>query len=394
MLDKRIFVFDTTLRDGEQSPGAAMTPEEKFRMARQLEKLGVDIIEAGFPAASDGEFRAVHRIAKEIRTVQIAAITRAKIADIDRTWEAIKDGADPRIHIILSSSDIHLKYQLKKNRRQIITEACEAVAHARRYTDNVEFSPMDATRADKRFLCRLLEWVIASGAKTVNIADTVGYTVPTEFAALIDYIFSHVENLGDHILSVHCHNDLGLATANTLAAVERGVRQVKCTMNGIGERAGNAALEEVVMALQTRHDHFALYTGIRTEAIYETSRLLTEITGLPVQVHKAIVGANAFAHEAGIHQDGLIKDTRTYEIMSPQSVGAPESRMVLGKHSGRHAVRQYLEKHGWLLTIGEMEWVFKRFKILADSRKHVSASDLEAIVAEGMLKCKRNSILS
>lgn len=381
---KRIFIFDTTLRDGEQSPGAAMLPEEKFRMATQLEALGVDVVEAGFPVASEGEFRAVRRIAQEIRGVQIAAITRAKIADIDRTWEAIREGADPRLHIILSSSDIHLRYQLKKSRKEIITAACAAVAHARTYTDNVEFSPMDATRTDKEFLCRLIEWVIAAGAKVVNIADTVGYAIPSEFGELIDYLFAHVQNLGDHVLSVHCHDDLGLATANTLAAVERGVRQVKCTVNGIGERAGNAALEEVVMALKTRNDRFNVRTGIRTERLYETSRLLSEITGLSVQANKAVVGANAFAHEAGIHQDGLIKDIRTYEIISPHSVGAPESRMILGKHSGKHAIRHHIEKKGWTLTSDEMEWVFRRFKTLADSRKSISTADLEAIVAEGI----------
>ncbi|MDD5168683.1 MAG: 2-isopropylmalate synthase [Syntrophales bacterium] len=380
MKERRLFIFDTTLRDGEQSPGCGMLPGEKLRMARQLETLGVDVIEAGFPVSSPGEFNAVRKIAKEVRGTQIAAITRAKIADIDRTWEAIREGSDPRIHIILSSSDIHLQYQLKKSRKEILKAACIAVAHARTYTENVEFSPMDATRTDRRFLCTLLEWVIAAGASVVSIADTVGYAIPSEFGELIRHITENVGNLGDHILSVHCHDDLGLAVANTLAAVEAGVRQVKCTVNGIGERAGNAALEEVVMALKTRNDRFGVEMGIHTEELYRTSQLLTEITGISVQPNKAVVGANAFAHGAGIHQDGLLKDTRTYEIMTPQSAGVPESRFILGKHSGSHAIRDHIERRGDKISEQQLNYIMILFKEMADYRKNMTAADLDAII--------------
>jgi 2-isopropylmalate synthase len=380
MHGRRIFIFDTTLRDGEQSPGAGMMPEEKLRMARQLEILGVDIIEAGFPVASAGEFKAVRQIAREISGPQITAITRARITDIDRTWEAIQEAADPRIHIILPSSDIQLQYQLMKSRQEVLEIAKSTVAHARTYTDNIEFSPMDATRTDKDFLCRLLEVAIDAGAKVVNVADTVGYAIPGEFGELIRYIFEHVRNIGDHILSVHCHDDLGLAVANTLAAVEQGVRQVKCTINGIGERAGNAALEEVVMALKTRNDRFGVQMRIKTEQIYKTSQLLTEITGISVQPNKAIVGANAFAHEAGIHQDGLLKDTRTYEIMTPQSVGVPDSRFILGKHSGRHAIRDYIEKIGYIFNEKQLDDIMTRVKEAADYCKNISDTDIDAVV--------------
>jgi len=380
MQESRIFIFDTTLRDGEQSPGAAMTPEEKLRMARQLEILGVDVIEAGFPVASPGEFRAVRQIAREIRGPQITAITRARISDIDRTWEAIREGADPRIHIILPASDIQLQYQLMKSRQEVLEMAKSAIAHARTYTDNIEFSPMDSTRADRNFLCRLIAAAITAGAKVVNVADTVGYAIPGEFGGLIRYIFEHVDNMGDHILSVHCHDDLGLAVANTLAAVEQGVRQVKCTINGIGERAGNAALEEVVMALKTRNDLFGVQMKINTEKLRQTSRLLTEITGIPVPPNKAIVGANAFAHEAGIHQDGLLKDVRTYEIMSPRSVGAPGSRFILGKHSGSSVIKDYIKKSGYMVDEGELNDITARFKEMADLRKNISPADLDAIV--------------
>ena len=380
MQEKRIFIFDTTLRDGEQSPGAGMIPEEKLRMARQLEILGVDVIEAGFPVTSPGEFQAVQQIAREIRDTQIAAITRAIIPDIDRTWEALRDAADPRIHIVLPASDILLQYQLRKSRKEVLEIVCRTIAHARTYTDNIEFSPMDATRSDKDFLCKLLEAAIAAGAKTVNVADTVGYAIPSEFGELIRYLFKNVGNIGDHILSVHCHDDLGLAVANTLAAVEQGVRQVKCTINGIGERAGNAALEEVVMAIETRHDYFGVTTGIKTQYLYPTSQLLTKIIGIPVQPNKAIVGVNAFAHEAGIHQDGLLKDTRTYEIMTPQSVGIPASRLVLGKHSGRNAVRNYIEKTGHTVNRKQLDDIMIPFKEMADRRKNLSAEDMNIII--------------
>jgi 2-isopropylmalate synthase len=380
MQEKRIFIFDTTLRDGEQSPGAGMTPEEKLRMARQLEILGVDVIEAGFPVTSPGEFQAVQQIAREIGDTQIAAITRAIIPDIDRTWEALRDAADPRIHIVLPASDILLQYQLRKSRKEVLEIVCRTIAHARTYTDNIEFSPMDATRTDKDFLCKLLEAAIAAGAKTVNVADTVGYAIPSEFGELIRYLFKNVGNIGDHILSVHCHDDLGLAVANTLAAMEQGVCQVKCTINGIGERAGNAALEEVVMAIETRHDYFGMTTGIKTQYLYPTSQLLTKITGIPVQPNKAIVGVNAFAHEAGIHQDGLLKDTRTYEIMTPQSVGIPASRLVLGKHSGRNAVRNYIEKTGHTVNRKQLDDIMIPFKEIADRCKNLSAEDMNIII--------------
>jgi 2-isopropylmalate synthase len=349
---RRIFVFDTTLRDGEQAPGCSMTAGDKLVMARRLETLGVDVIEAGFPAASAEEFAAVDWIAREIRGVEIAAITRAKASDIDRTWEALQGAANPRIHVILPASDILLGLQLHKSREEALEIAGRAVAHAAAFTANVEFSAMDATRADRYFLCTLLERAIDAGAGIVNIADTVGYAMPGEFGDLVRYVLANVRNIGNRPLSVHCHDDLGLATANTLAAVEQGAGQVKCTINGIGERAGNAALEEVVMALRTRQDRFAAWTGVRTEHLYGTSRLLTEITGIAVQPNKAVVGANAFAHESGIHQDGMLKDSRTYEIMTPESVGVPSGRIVLGKHSGRSAVRYFMEERG---SIGEEE---------------------------------------
>ncbi len=312
---RKVLIFDTTLRDGEQSPGAAMNQEEKLLMARQLERLGVDIIEAGFPVASEGDFASVRQIAREIRGAQIAAIARATRADIDRAWEALREAADPRLHVFISTSDIHLRYQLRKNRDEVLSQASQAVGHAHTYTDNVEFSAMDAARSDREFLRRVLEEAIAAGARTVNIADTVGYAVPEEFGELVAYLLSTVRNIDHAVLSVHCHDDLGLAVANSLAAVKNGAGQVKCTINGIGERAGNAALEEVVMALETRRGFYGCRTAIETERIYETSKLLTGITGIPVQPNKAIVGANAFAHESGIHQDGLIKKKITYEII-------------------------------------------------------------------------------
>jgi 2-isopropylmalate synthase len=379
---ERVFIFDTTLRDGEQSPGASMNPDEKLRIARQLERMGVDIIEAGFPVASEGDFASVRQIALEIRGCQIAGLARANIADIDRAWQAIAEAASPRIHTFISSSDIHLKYQLRKSRAEVLKEACDAVTHACGYTSNVEFSPMDATRSDRGYLCEMIEAVIAAGATTVNIPDTVGYAIPDEFGDLIATLFARVPNIGRAIVSVHCHNDLGLAVANALAAVKRGARQVECTINGIGERAGNSAMEEVVMAIKTRKDLFGLHTGIKTEYIHQTSRLLTQITGIPVQPNKAIVGANAFAHESGIHQDGLIKEKSTYEIMTPQSVGISESNIVLGKHSGRHAIANRLREMGYNPDEEELNRVFVRFKELADMKKEIYDEDLEAIVYE------------
>ena len=380
--ESSVFIFDTTLRDGEQSPGASMNPDEKLRIARQLEKMGVDIIEAGFPVASEGDFASVRQIAREVRGCQVAALARANAADIDRAWEAIAEAASPRIHTFISSSDIHLKYQLRKSREEVLSEAVAAVSHASRYTKNVEFSPMDATRSDRDYLCQMVDAVIAAGATTVNIPDTVGYAIPEEFGDLIATLFRRVKNIHQAVVSVHCHNDLGLATANALAAVKNGARQVECTINGIGERAGNSAMEEIVMAIKTRKDLFGLRTGIKTEYIHQSSRLLTQITGIPVQPNKAIVGANAFAHESGIHQDGLIKEKTTYEIMTPQSVGILETRIVLGKHSGRHAIADRLRAMGYGLTEEEINRIFVHFKELADVKKEVFDEDLEAIVYE------------
>jgi 2-isopropylmalate synthase len=379
---ERVFIFDTTLRDGEQSPGASMNPDEKIRIARQLEKMGVDIIEAGFPIASEGDFESVRQIAAEVRGCQIAALARANKTDIDRAWEAVSGAANPRIHTFISSSDIHLKYQLRKSREQVLKEAVAAVTHAAGYTINVEFSPMDATRSDRDYLCEMVEAVIAAGATTVNIPDTVGYAIPEEFGNLIATLYAKVKNIRQAVISVHCHNDLGLATANALAAVKQGARQVECTINGIGERAGNSAMEEVVMALKTRKDFFGYETGIHTEFIHQTSRLLTQIIGISVQPNKAIVGANAFAHESGIHQDGLIKEKTTYEIMTPESVGITGTSLVLGKHSGRHAISKHLRGMGYNLSDEELGRVFYRFKELADVKKEVFDEDLEAIVHE------------
>ena len=377
-----VYIFDTSLRDGEQSPGNSMNTEEKLLLARQLEKLGVDIIEAGFPIASEGDFDAVRQIAREIRKSQVAGLARANKQDIDRAWQAIRQAAHPRIHTFISSSDIHLKYQLKKSRAQVLKEAVTAVKLAKSYTPNVEFSPMDATRSDRNYLVQMVSAVIDAGAVTVNIPDTVGYTVPEEFGSLIAFLFDRVKNMGDTIISVHCHNDLGLAVANSLAAIRAGARQVECTINGIGERAGNTAMEEIVMALATRKDRFGLYTNIKTDQIYKTSRLLTQITGIPVQPNKAIVGANAFAHESGIHQDGLIKEKITYEIMTPQSVGISDSHIVLGKHSGRAAISQHLKKMGYLLNEDQINRVAAKVKDLADVKKDIYDEDMEAILYE------------
>jgi len=382
----RVFIFDTTLRDGEQSPGFSMNLNEKLRFARQLEKLGVDIIEAGFPVASDGDFASVQQIAGEIRGAQIAALARTNLADIDRAWEAIKDAASPRIHTFISSSDIHLERQLRKTRDQVLKEACAAVEHARIHTKNVEFSPMDATRTDRSYLCEIVEAVIGAGASTVNIPDTVGYAVPDEFGELIGYLFENVKNIDDAIISVHCHDDLGMAVANSLSGLKHGARQVECAINGIGERAGNTSLEEIVMALETRKDILKLHTNIKTKHIYHTSRLLIDITGIPVQPNKAIVGANAFAHESGIHQDGLIKDKTTYEIMTPQTVGVSETNIVLGKHSGRHAVKEHVKNMGYSLTDEDIGKVFKRFKELADVKKEIFDEDIEAIISDDIFR--------
>lgn len=385
-MPERIYIFDTTLRDGEQSPGYTMNTQEKIRVAKQLEALGVDIIEAGFPIASEGDFEAVRLIASNIKNSEVAGLARANNEDIDRAWEAIKVAAKPRIHTFISTSDIHLKYQFRKTRDEILKIAVNAVKRAKGYTDNVEFSAMDATRSDWDYLCKVFAEVIDAGAVTINVPDTVGYAVPEEFGRLIKYIVEHVPNISQAIISVHCHNDLGLAVANSIAAIKNGARQVECTINGIGERAGNAALEEIAMILRTRKDIFDATTNIITEKIYPTSRLITSITGVSVQPNKAIVGANAFAHESGIHQDGLLKSKLTYEIMTPESVGIPKSSLILGKHSGRHAFKDRIESLGYSLTEKELNSAFKRFKALADVKKNVYDEDIEMIIMDEIYK--------
>ncbi len=383
-MSRIIRIFDTTLRDGEQSPGASMNVEEKITLAKQLAKLGVDIIEAGFAISSPGDFEAIRRIGVEVEGPVICSLARARREDIDRAWEALKDTPKRRIHTFISTSDIHLKHQFKLTREEALKRAVEMVTHARSYVDDVEFSPMDATRSDIPYLHEVVEAVIEAGAKTVNIPDTVGYAMPEEFGALIKMIKDKVKNIDKAVISVHCHNDLGLAVANALAAVRNGAEQVECTINGIGERAGNCSMEEVVMALRTRKDFFGVDTNINTEEITRTSRLVTKITGIPVQPNKAIVGANAFAHESGIHQDGLLKERTTYEIMRPESVGLVKTHLVLGKHSGRHAFRDRLTEMGYELSDEDLNKAFERFKRLADQKKEVFDEDLEAIVSDEM----------
>jgi 2-isopropylmalate synthase len=379
-------IFDTTLRDGEQSPGASMNVEEKLQVARQLVKLGVDVIEAGFPIASVGDFEAVRMIAAEIKGATIAGLARTKSEDIDRAAEAIKPAESGRIHIFLATSDIHLQYKLKMSRETVLETAINAVKRARQYTDDVEFSAEDATRSDRDFLARVTEEVIKAGAKTVNIPDTVGYTVPLEYEELIRYLMNTVPNIDKAIISVHCHNDLGLAVANSLAAIHAGAGQVECTVNGIGERAGNASMEEIVMALKTRPIFFDADTRIKTPEIYKTSRLVSKITGIVVQPNKAIVGANAFAHEAGIHQDGYLKERSTYEIMKPEDIGIPQSKLVLGKHSGRHAFKLRLQDLGYELSESDMNSAFEKFKRLSDQKKYIFDEDIETLVSQEVSK--------
>lgn len=383
---RKIRIFDTTLRDGEQSPGASMNVEEKIQVARQLVRLGVDIIEAGFPVASPGDFDAVRRIASEVSGATIAGLARTKDKDIQSAGEALRKAGQRRIHTFIATSDIHLKHKLRMDRKEVLESAVKAVKLARAYTGDVEFSAEDATRSDRDYLCTVTEAVIKAGAVTVNIPDTVGYTVPQEYAELIEYLFNKVPNIDKAVISVHCHNDLGLAVANSLAAVLKGAGQVECTVNGIGERAGNASLEEIVMALKTRPKFFNADTGITTEEIYRTSRLVSKITGMMVQPNKAIVGANAFAHEAGIHQDGYLKERSTYEIMMPETVGIPQSKLVLGKHSGRHAFKERLGKLGYSLTEDELNKAFERFKEIADQKKYIFDEDIEALVSEEVSK--------
>jgi 2-isopropylmalate synthase len=385
MTDK-VFIFDTTLRDGEQSPGASMNTGEKLRLATQLEKLGVDALEAGFPAASDGDFEAVSAIAGRLTKTEVVALARTTKSDIDRAWQAIKNAAKPRIHTFIATSDIHMEYKLRMQRDEVIRTAVEAVNYAKSLTDNIEFSAEDGSRSDPDFLCEVFEAVIEAGATTVNLPDTVGYAIPTEFGDMVRHIIAKTPSIGKAVLSVHCHNDLGLATANTLAAIGAGARQAEVTINGIGERAGNTSLEEVVMALHTRANYLPVTTDIVTDFIYPTSRLVSMITGIIVQPNKAIVGANAFAHEAGIHQDGVLKNPMTYEIMKPETIGLNTNRLVLGKHSGRHALRSRLKELGYDLSDDELNLVFNKFKELADKKKHLVDEDLEVIVTEGILR--------
>lgn len=378
----KVIIFDTTLRDGEQAAGGMLNTQEKLEIARQLERLNVDVIEAGFPISSPSDFEAVRLIAKEVRKPVICGLARAHPDDVDRAWEAVKEAAHPRIHVFLSASDIHLVYQLKKSREEILETSREMVARAKKYTDDIEFSPMDASRTEPEYIYQILEAVIDAGATTVNIPDTVGYAIPDEFGNLIAGIIKNVPNINKAIISVHCHNDLGLAVANSLEAVKRGARQVECTINGIGERAGNASLEEIVMTINTRNDLFSLKTNVNTTQIYKASRLVSELTGFVVQPNKAIVGANAFRHQSGIHQDGVIKMPITYEIMDPKTVGIPASSLVLGKLSGRHAFKERLAELGYSLNEAEFNRAFTAFKELADKKKEITDRDISSIIAE------------
>ncbi|MEK7741657.1 MAG: 2-isopropylmalate synthase, partial [Nitrospirota bacterium] len=381
---RTVKIFDTTLRDGEQSPGASMNVDEKIQVAKQLARLGVDIIEAGFAISSQGDFDSIKRIGDEVEGPIICSLARAKEEDIKRAWEALKDARKKRIHTFHSTSDIHLKYQFRVSREEALRRSVEMVKLARSFVDDVEFSPMDATRTDVSYLLDVVDAVVDAGAKTVNIPDTVGYAMPDEFGRLIKAI---KERIGDRaVISVHCHNDLGLAVANSLSAIINGAGQVECTINGIGERAGNCSMEEVVMSLRTRRDFFDADTNINTEEIIRSSRLVTKITGIPVQPNKAIVGANAFAHESGIHQDGLLKEKTTYEIMRPESIGLQSTKLVLGKHSGRHAFKARLKELGYDLTPEEIESAFVKLKHLADQKKHIFDEDIETLVSEEVSK--------
>jgi len=379
---EQVYIFDTTLRDGEQSPGASMTLDGKIRMAIQLEKMGVDVIEAGFPIASKGEFESVQKIAGSLKNVTVAGLGRANKGDIDAVWNAIKVAPHSRIHIFLATSDIHLKHKLKRTREQVLEDAAGAVKYARQYTDNVEFSAEDATRSDLDYLCEIVRAAIDAGASVVNLPDTVGYSTPSEIRTMFESIHENVPNVDRVILSTHCHNDLGMAVANSLAAIRAGARQIEGTINGIGERAGNVALEEIVMAIRTREDQLPFHTNIDSRQIFKTSKLLSTITGLAIPRNKPIVGKNAFAHESGVHQDGVIKEALTYEIMTPESVGVPHSSIVLGKHSGRHGLLARCEALGMTLSDEELNKVYDRFTDLADKKKEVTDDDLIALVED------------
>jgi 2-isopropylmalate synthase len=376
----RVFIFDTTLRDGEQSPGASLTPDQKLAIAWQLARLGVDVIEAGFPLSSPGDFEAVQRIARQVRGPMITALARAARPDIDAVWQAVQDAERKQIHMVLSVSDIHIERKLRSNRRDVLRRGVEAVAYARSLCDDVEYSPEDAGRADLEYLFETLEAVIDAGATVVNIPDTTGYTLPNEFGALIASIRENVRNIDRALISVHCHNDLGLSTANSIAAVLNGARRVECTINGIGERAGNASLEEVVMILRTREKSLGLRTGIDTTRLAEVSALVSRHTGIPVQPNKAVIGGNAFAHASGIHQDGVLKDKLNYEIMRPEDVGMGESRIVLSPRSGRHAFQFRLGELGYHLSEADFGRAWELFLELADRKKDILDRDLEDIV--------------
>jgi 2-isopropylmalate synthase len=378
----RVFIFDTTLRDGEQCPGATMTHEEKLEVAELLDQMGVDIIEAGFPIASDGDFAAVQEIARRTKNAVVCGLARAAFKDIDRCAEAIKPAEKSRIHTFISTSPVHMKYKLQKEPREVYEMVVAQVTRARGYTDDVEWSCEDGTRTEHDFLCRCVEAAINAGATTINIPDTVGYTVPEEYFALIKMVRERVPNSGRARFSAHCHDDLGMAVANSLAGVQAGIRQIECTINGIGERAGNASLEELVMAMKVRNDVLPYWTNVDSTLLTRASKLVAAATSFPVQYNKAIVGRNAFAHESGIHQDGMLKHTQTYEIMTPESVGVKQTSLVMGKHSGRHAFVHKLEEMGYRLAGNQLEDAFVRFKALADRKKHVYDEDLEALVDE------------
>jgi len=392
---EKIIIFDTTLRDGEQAPGATMNLEEKLVIAKLLEKMRVDVIEAGFPAASDGDFEAVNQIAKVIKESTICGLARAKKSDIAKTAEAIKPAAKPRIHTFIATSPIHMQFKLRMDQKQVLEAINESVSYAKSFCDDIDWSAEDATRSEHDFLFKAIETAIKAGATTINIPDTVGYTTPEEYYELIRAIKNNVSNIDKAVISTHCHNDLGLAVANSLAAMRAGARQIECTINGIGERAGNAALEEVVMAIKTRSDFYHIETNIDTTLITRASKLVSKITGFPVQYNKAIVGANAFAHESGIHQDGMLKNRNTYEIMTPDSIGLDKSSLVLGKHSGRAAFRDKMKEIGYELGDNMLEIVFARFKELADKKKDIMDEDIIALVDDSLTnKQSRYSLVS
>jgi 2-isopropylmalate synthase len=379
MADDRLIIFDTTLRDGEQSPGASMNLAEKLEVARALRDLGVDVIEAGFPIASPGDFEAVQAVARTVHGPIICGLARCNADDIDRAWDALRDAPRPRIHVFLATSAIHREFKLRMAKEEIVRRAVDGVKRAKDYLDDVEFSPEDAARTELDFLAEVVERAVEAGATTVNIPDTVGYAVPDQYAAAIRHLKQHVRGIEKVVISVHCHNDLGLAVANSLAALHEGARQIECTINGIGERAGNCALEEIVMAVRTRADYFHLHSDINTKLLYPSSRKVSHVTGIQVQRNKAVVGQNAFAHEAGIHQDGMLKHATTYEIMRPEDVGLARTELVLGKHSGRHALKQRIEHLGYSLSDDQLNAVFEQFKVLADRKKTIYDADIEAL---------------